>query len=1626
MLSFIRDENGRTVTFEFDSGNSLIIPDILEIQIPEGGILDVSDGERIVVIPPTGLPVTFEYDVNVPPNFLSGHFPIDISNATTAEEIAIATVDALDNAGLGFRPTHLGGSTLQVGAPRGASLRLDLTNVTQSGTAGPVADRDRIVIDDQGVLTTFELEDTDLNDGVLFGNVPILFDKAFTQDDIANAISNAIGNSGVNLSPTYFGNGHLYLGGVAGQSVDTQFAPLIINSGEPGVEGATKIELPEEVKIHVPPEAASVGGVSDGQTFTIHNGQFQARFEFEDTTIGDGVNHPLNIPVPIVPLSRIDQIADEIIIAINSTPLGLNPVHLGNGDIDLGVDQTHVVYTGGSRLTTTGRFGGVGDGETFSINDATQEVVFEFDNDQITTAGNRIVLFNATSTEDDIAQAMIAQIRLAGLGLTPTYEGNGIIALNDFYNHTTDVSTSSLNISGVPQGATPIPFQPDPSFTEDLFAEQILNTIANSALVGVSTAPRGGTTYFIEGAESVSGDLDNFYVGAIEDLSGNNLVANQPSNQTHFTIVTPNVDLDFGDAPAQFPTQIDDDGARHALDSTGLALGAVVDSEPNGSPSVTADGDDTDNLSDEDGVVFGTAFNPFLVTPITVTATRLGVLDGWIDFNRDGDWLDPGEQIFANEPVVSGPNTFGVTAPLNSVSGTTYARFRLSSVGNQQPTGLAPDGEVEDYSVEIVPGEPPVANDDGPYNTNEDTELVVAADGVLLNDTDIDGDLLSVFTFDGMSALGATVSVDPDGGFRYDPRNSNQVQSLAMGATTTDTFTYRARDAVLPSNSATVTISIGGINDAPNANPIQVGATEDGGVVTANFEGDDIDSDDTRTSLTYAIQSQPAEGTVVNNNDGTFSFDPGTDFQDLAIGETRDVTFTYRATDSHNEESTDGLVTITVNGTNDAPVALDQATDAVEDGPVVTGSFAADDGDSDDTPATLTYSIASSPAEGSVANNGNGTFDFDPGADFQSLGENATRDVSFNYIARDQHGADSVLATVTVTVTGVNDAPTVATDTYSVDQDQLLTRPSSVGVLVNDFDIDVGDTITVSDLNSSGQLNGTSQQGAAVSINTNGSFVYDPRGSAQLQALGRTDSVIDTFTYTVSDGKGGEATTTVSITVQGVNNDPSAVDDLYTTTEDDILDIDAASGLLDNDSDTENDSIAVTEVQGSTTLSNRVTDRGATVSVNPDGSFSYDPTSSTELQGLNVNETLSDSFTYTIDDGNGGQDTATVQVTVSGANDAPVAVDDIAGGGRNTGLLIPILSNDSDIDGMIASLTITTPANSGQLTINNDNSVTYTPNQDFSGPDGFEYEITDDSGAVSQIATVTININDAPVAVDDLVETFVNDTIIIDVLDNDSDPDGTLQPGSVNIVTSPSNGIVSVNGDGTINYTPTTDYIGTDQFQYTVEDDDGEISNIADVDLDVKIDPFPFRNNRNALDVNADGFVSPIDALLVINFLNRNGPTTLPTNPPFTPPPFLNTTGLDEPGVVSAGDALAVINFLNANAGGEGEAEGEGEAPQQQLVYALHLSKRLPRLPTSASTRRRRLIRSSQRSQQPLSPYRSKANCLHPRWTWKVCWTTSLTTWSNRLRTATTTSPSSTCFSATASNAIRVAGCFKS
>jgi hypothetical protein len=227
---------------------------------------------------------------------------------------------------------------------------------------------------------------------------------------------------------------------------------------------------------------------------------------------------------------------------------------------------------------------------------------------------------------------------------------------------------------------------------EQIFVNQALVAGVNNLSFNVPAGAKIGQTYA------------RFRFSTVGNLNYEGL-APDGEVEDYMVTIEQEQELDFGDAPTPYPTLLVQNGARHVMDGVHY-LGISVDVEPNGQPDPNALGDDNDIVyppvnDDEDGVTFPATLVLGGTANITVTASAPGILNAWLDFNGDGDWADPGEQIFINQALVAGANALSFNIPANAAVGATFARFRFSTVGGLSYDGLAPDGEVEDYKVEI-------------------------------------------------------------------------------------------------------------------------------------------------------------------------------------------------------------------------------------------------------------------------------------------------------------------------------------------------------------------------------------------------------------------------------------------------------------------------------------------------------------------------------------------------------------------------------------------------------------------------------------------------------------------------------------------------------------------------------------------------------------------------------------------------------------------------------------------------------------------------------------------------------------------------------------------------------------
>ncbi|MBV6624590.1 MAG: tandem-95 repeat protein [Rivularia sp. (in: Bacteria)] len=274
------------------------------------------------------------------------------------------------------------------------------------------------------------------------------------------------------------------------------------------------------------------------------------------------------------------------------------------------------------------------------------------------------------------------------------------------------------------------------------------------------------------------------------------------------------------------------------------------------------------------------------------------------------------------------------------------------------------------------------------------------------------------------------------------------------------------------------------------------------------------------------------------------------------------------------------------------------------------------------------------------------------------------------------------------------------------------------------------------------------------------------------------------------------------------NNSPSAVNDTFTVNEntsDNLL------RVLENDSDSDGDSLAVSiNAQPANGSLNIVQNE---IFYTPDADF-----------------TGADTFTYQIDDGNGGTDTATVNLTVNNVNEVPLAVNDSATTNEDTAVSINVLENDSDADGDNLNIASVGSPNNGTTAIV-ENEIVYTPAANFNGVDSFNYQVEDGNGE-TQTATVTVNVapvNDSPIAQNDAATTNQDTQVSIDVLANDTDVDGDNL--TIASVAAANNGTTAIVGNEIV-YTPASGFSGDDSFTYSIDDGSG-VNQTAQVNVTV-------------------------------------------------------------------------------------------------------------------------------------------------------------------------------------------------
>lgn len=484
---------------------------------------------------------------------------------------------------------------------------------------------------------------------------------------------------------------------------------------------------------------------------------------------------------------------------------------------------------------------------------------------------------------------------------------------------------------------------------------------------------------------------------------------------------------------------------------------------------------------------------------------------------------------------------------------------------------------------------------------------------------------------------------------------------------------------------------------------------------------------------------------------------------------------------------------------NNPPVATDDTAATGKDTPVTINVLANDsDPDGNLDPACLAVTVQ--PGHGTVTLTSDHRALYTPAAGYVGTD-------TFTYSICDEDDASDT-AVVTITVNETNRPPVANDDTATTPQ----ATPVTIDILANDSDPDDNlDPTTVDVITDP-------QHGTVVIANSDHTAVYTPAADF---------SGTDTFQYEVCDTTGACDQATVTITVTPVVVTPPPAE--FTLSVQALCAGTSPQNVLTWS--TSNNATSYSVHRGTQTLVASQTER------------SY--TDTTAVTGT--------SYVYTVVASNSAASTNSNSVTLPTANCAPVvnnlppqANDDAAATDQGSFVVIPVLTNDTDSDGTIVpscTAVVTAPAHGTAVVDTTNGNIAYTPAAGFSGTDTFVYEICDDDGA-TDTATVTVTVrpptpepgpqNQPPRANDDAGTTPHNTPTTIDVLLNDADPDGNIDPTCVEITAQPGHGTVSVDEQtGRITYTPAAGFSGTDTFRYTVCDTNDAVSNEATVSVAV-------------------------------------------------------------------------------------------------------------------------------------------------------------------------------------------------
>ncbi len=685
---------------------------------------------------------------------------------------------------------------------------------------------------------------------------------------------------------------------------------------------------------------------------------------------------------------------------------------------------------------------------------------------------------------------------------------------------------------------------------------------------------------------------------------------------------------------------------------------------------------------------------------------------------------------------------------------------------------------------------------DGPVTITDILNVEEGSEGVTVNvlANDYDREDHS-FTLTSVSdASHGTVVMGSGGMVTYTP--GTESGSNYTGA---DSFTYVTTDSEGLQSTGTVSITVSELNDAPVAKADTKSIAEDSS--NNRIAVLDNDSDPENDTLELDSVGAPDHGTVEMSGNSVL-YTPEANYSGTD-------TFTYKVSDGNGGTST-GTATVTVNGSNDAPTAVDDILGTVSSAKPVKLDLLSNDYDVDSGDSISVVSVG-------TATNGNVTLSGGSVRYVADRGSSGKTD-SFDYTIEDESGEQST-ATASFTLS-TNTNPIATNDKVTVLEDA---DTAEIDVLDNDTDAD-SDKVQVLKV-------GTDPNHGTTTV-TNGKLFYQPDANYNGS---------DTFTYIVKDGNGGRDEATVTLTVTAVNDAPTAINDTAS------VEVDSSAttiSVLGNDSDIDGDSLEISSVTDPLHGTAEVLEDSSGVTYVPEAGY-----------------TGADSFTYKVSDGT-ITSVATVNVTVTAGNTVPTSTNDtdtvIEDSSSNQ---IDVLTNDSDADGDDLSVVSVTQGEHGSVQLTS-GKVFYTPDDNYTGSDNFSYTVKDGNGGVTS-GKVTISVTaveDAPTAVNDELDSMEAGTakIKVDLISNDSDPDG--DDISITDVSSAKYGTTSfVNGQ--VYYQPGSTAGVSDSFSYTLKDsNDNETTGYVRVDITES-------NSAPTGSVKISGGAQPYQTLTVSNTL---------------------------------------------------------------------------------------------------------------------------------------------------------------